>query len=77
LAAGAVFTCGADLGGGAVVFFWSPAQAKVEKISRTKITVNFLMISLFGMSNLLTISQSSESFVCDFTIENGRKLKIP
>jgi hypothetical protein len=74
--AGAAFTCAAGLGGGALVFFWSP-QASAEKIIRTKITVDFLMIPLFSMSSLLKISCSSESFLCDFTIDNGGKLEIP
>jgi hypothetical protein len=78
LGAGAALTCAAGLaGGGAVVFFWSPAQASAEKIIRTKTTVDFLMIPLFSMFNLLTISCSSESFLCDFTIDNGGKLELP
>jgi hypothetical protein len=63
-------------GAGAPVFFWSP-QASAEKIIRTKITVDFLMIPLFSMFKLLMISCSSESFLCDFTIDNGGKLQIP
>ena len=68
LGAGADLTCAAGLeGAGAFsVFFWSP-QASVEKISRTKSTVEFFRILLFGMFSLLMISCSSEPFLCDFT----------
>jgi hypothetical protein len=75
LGAGAAFTCGAGLAG-ALVFFWSP-QANAEKISRTKSTVEFFRILLFGMFNLLTIFYSSESFLCDFTGQNVIELEIP
>jgi hypothetical protein len=76
LGAGAALTCGAGLGGGALVFFWSP-QASAEKISRTKSTVEFFRILLFGMFNLLTNFYSSESFFCDFTGQNVIELEIP
>lgn len=79
LGAGAAFTCGAGLEGAVVifwVFFWSP-QASAEKISRTKSTVEFFRVLLFGMFNLLTISYSSESFLCDFTGQNVIELEIP
>ena len=76
LDAGAAFTCGAGLGGGALVFFWSP-QASAEKISRTKSSVDFFRILLFGMFNLLTIFFSSESFLCDFTGQNVIVLETP
>src|ERR1035437_1276180 len=77
LGAGAALTCGAGLGGGgALVFFWSP-PASGEKIIRTKSTVDFFRILLFGMFKILTISYSCESFLCDFTVENGEKLGIP
>jgi hypothetical protein len=75
LGAGAAFTCGAGLEG-ALVFFWSP-QASAEKISRTKSTVEFFKILLFGMFNLLMISCSSESFLCDFTGQNVIESEIP
>jgi len=76
LDAGAAFTCGVALGGGALVFFWSP-QASAEKISRTKSSVDFFRILLFGMFNLLTIFFSSESFLCDFTGQNVIVLETP
>jgi len=75
LGAGAAFTCGAGLDG-ALVFFWSP-QASAEKISRTKSSVDFFRILLFGMFNLLTIFFSSESFLCDFTGQNVIVLETP
>ncbi|MGB9486468.1 MAG: hypothetical protein WCD04_10205 [Terriglobia bacterium] len=75
LGAGAAFTCGAGLEG-ALVFFWSP-QASAEKIIRTKSTVEFFRILLFGMFSLLTISCSSESFLCAFTGQNVIELEIP
>ena len=77
LDAGAAFACGAGLGaGGALVFPWLP-QASTEKIIKTKSTVAFLMTPLFGMLRSLAISCSSESFLCDFTDENGGKSEIP
>jgi hypothetical protein len=76
LGAGAALTCGAGLGGGALVFFWSP-HASAEKISRTKSTIEFLRVRLFGMFNLLTLSCSSESFLRDFTGQNVIELEIP
>jgi hypothetical protein len=55
-----------------------PNQLRMSvKRNRTKSRVDFLRILLFGMFNLLMISCSSESFLCDFTVENGWKLKIP
>jgi hypothetical protein len=47
------------LGGGALVFFWSP-QASAEEIIRAKNIVNFFSMLLFGMFKLLTISFPSE-----------------
>jgi hypothetical protein len=35
------------------------------------------MIPLFSMFNLLTITCASESFLRDFTFDNGGKLEIP
>jgi hypothetical protein len=75
LAAGAAFTFGAGLGG-AVVFFSSP-QASAEDTIRTKSTVDFFRILLFTMFSLLTISCSSESFLCDFAGRKVSELEIP
>jgi uncharacterized membrane protein YphA (DoxX/SURF4 family) len=63
LGAGAGFTWAAGLAGaacllGALVFFWSP-QASAEKSTRTKNTIDFFRIVLFGMSNLLMVFHSS------------------
>jgi hypothetical protein len=67
---------GAGLGGG--LGFFSAPQASAADIIRTKITINFMRILLFGMFKLLTISYSAKSILLyAFTIENGGKSETP